>query len=155
IRYRGSWQQIEVSSRNAIKTGEKSDDPKLIIDPFSTTFIESGWVTRMDEHGSLIAEYVGSSTAVTAVSESKLTRLSLDAARLQAIALEMGEQLQRTAISVNVKERLDFSCAILDTNGYLVVNAPHIPVHLGALGMCVRSVMKSSTMRPGDMIVTN
>jgi 5-oxoprolinase (ATP-hydrolysing) len=59
-------------------------------------------------------------------------------ARFEAVAREMGELLRRTALSTNVKERLDFSCALLDPAGELVVNAPHIPVHLGALGLCVR-----------------
>src|SRR5437870_3425804 len=63
------------------------------------------------------------------------------AGRLRAIAEEMGEVLRRTAVSTNVKERLDYSCAVLDPGGELVVNAPHIPVHLGALGVCVRAVM--------------
>ncbi len=67
----------------------------------------------------------------------------------------MGERLQRTAVSTNVKERLDFSCALLDAAGELVVNAPHIPVHLGALGLCVRSLRDAITMEPGDVIVTN
>src|SRR5690606_1708629 len=68
---------------------------------------------------------------------------------------EMGEQLRRTAVSTNVKERLDFSCALLDAQGELVANAPHIPVHLGALGMCVRAVAAALPMRPGDVVVTN
>lgn len=67
----------------------------------------------------------------------------------------MGERLQRTAVSTNVKERLDFSCALLDPAGELVVNAPHIPVHLGALGLCVRSLRSAIAMEPGDVIVTN
>jgi 5-oxoprolinase (ATP-hydrolysing) len=67
----------------------------------------------------------------------------------------MGERLQRTAVSTNVKERLDFSCALLDPAGELVVNAPHIPVHLGALGLCVRSLREAIAMAPGDVIVTN
>lgn len=67
----------------------------------------------------------------------------------------MGERLQRTAVSTNVKERLDFSCALLDPAGELVVNAPHIPVHLGALGLCVRSLREAIAMEPGDVIVTN
>jgi 5-oxoprolinase (ATP-hydrolysing) len=67
----------------------------------------------------------------------------------------MGERLQRTAVSTNVKERLDFSCALLDPAGELVVNAPHIPVHLGALGLCVRSLREVIAMEPGDVIVTN
>jgi 5-oxoprolinase (ATP-hydrolysing) len=67
----------------------------------------------------------------------------------------MGERLRRTAVSTNVKERLDFSCALLDAAGELVVNAPHIPVHLGALGLCVRRLRETLPMEPGDVVVTN
>jgi 5-oxoprolinase (ATP-hydrolysing) len=67
----------------------------------------------------------------------------------------MGERLQRTAVSTNVKERLDFSCAVLDAAGELVVNAPHIPVHLGALGLCVRLTAAALPLAPGDVAVTN
>jgi 5-oxoprolinase (ATP-hydrolysing) len=76
-------------------------------------------------------------------------------ARFEAVAREMGELLRRTALSTNVKERLDFSCALLDPAGELVVNAPHIPVHLGALGLCVRSVAAALALAPGDVVVTN
>ncbi len=76
--------------------------------------------------------------------------------RFAAIARQMGEALRRTALSVNVKERLDFSCALLDARGRLVVNAPHIPVHLGALGLCVRRVAAElGPFEPGDVVVTN
>ncbi|MCG8603936.1 hydantoinase B/oxoprolinase family protein, partial [bacterium] len=88
-------------------------------------------------------------------SKSEVVQLELFTNRFKAIALEMGEMLRRTAISTNVKERLDFSCAILDPAGELVVNAPHMPVHLGALGLCVRSVRKVVSMEEGDVIVTN
>jgi 5-oxoprolinase (ATP-hydrolysing) len=67
----------------------------------------------------------------------------------------MGALLQRTSFSVNVKERLDFSCAMMDAQGYLVVNAPHIPVHLGSMGVCVREVNKMLKMRAGDVVITN
>src|SRR5919107_348658 len=82
-------------------------------------------------------------------------QLELFTHRFAAIARQMGERLQRTAVSTNVKERLDFSCALLDPAGELVVNAPHIPVHLGALGLCVRRVREVIAMEPGDVIVTN
>lgn len=82
-------------------------------------------------------------------------QLELFTNRFRAIAREMGEMLQRTAMSTNVKERLDFSCALLDTDGELVVNAPHIPVHLGALGLCVRQVRAAVRIAEGDVIVTN
>jgi 5-oxoprolinase (ATP-hydrolysing) len=82
-------------------------------------------------------------------------RLELFVNRFRALVGEMGEMLRRTALSTNVKERLDFSCALLDARGELVVNAPHIPVHLGALGLCVRSVAAALPMQPGDVVVTN
>ena len=88
-------------------------------------------------------------------SKSEIVQLELFTNRFRAIAQEMGEMLQRTAISTNVKERLDFSCAILDPEAELVVNAPHMPVHLGALGLCVRSLRNTIEMELGDVVVTN
>jgi 5-oxoprolinase (ATP-hydrolysing) len=82
-------------------------------------------------------------------------QLELFTHRFAAIARQMGERLQRTAVSTNVKERLDFSCALLDPAGELVVNAPHIPVHLGALGLCVRLTAAALPLEPGDVAVTN
>ncbi len=82
-------------------------------------------------------------------------QLELFTHRFAAIAHQMGERLQRTAVSTNVKERLDFSCALLDAHGELVVNAPHIPVHLGALGLCVRLTAAALPLGPGDVAVTN
>jgi len=82
-------------------------------------------------------------------------QLELFTHRFAAVARQMGERLRRTAVSTNVKERLDFSCALLDAAGELVVNAPHIPVHLGALGLCVRRLREAIAMEPGDVVVTN
>lgn len=180
VRINGEWTEIAVIERRDINRTAVMDGKVLVLDPYSTTFIEPGWRTQSDANGTLVARYNGadlqsgdyslkgatlpdvnsnvtqSNVAAPMVdSSSDLARLSLDASRLQSIALEMGEQLQRTALSVNVKERLDFSCAVLDPDGYLVVNAPHIPVHLGALGMCVRSVLKAVDIGPGDVVVTN
>ena len=81
--------------------------------------------------------------------------LELFANRFRALTWEMGELVRRVALSTNVKERLDYSCGLLDPDGRLVVNAPHIPVHLGALGSCVRSVMAELDLGPGDVAVTN
>ncbi len=81
--------------------------------------------------------------------------LELFTNRFRAIVREMGEMLRRTALSVNVKERLDFSCALLDPAGYLVANAPHIPVHLGAMGICVRALRERLEAQPGDVWLTN
>jgi 5-oxoprolinase (ATP-hydrolysing) len=82
-------------------------------------------------------------------------QLELFTHRFAAIARQMGEMLRRTAVSTNVKERLDFSCGLLDAAGVLVVNAPHIPVHLGALGLCVRTLRRTMELGPGDVAVTN
>jgi 5-oxoprolinase (ATP-hydrolysing) len=81
--------------------------------------------------------------------------LELWSHRFAALARQMGERLARTAVSTNVKERLDFSCGLLDAAGELVVNAPHIPVHLGALGLCVRGLSRVLSWAPGDVAVTN
>ncbi len=89
------------------------------------------------------------------VTTPEAARLELFTHRFAAVAREMGEQLGRTALSTNVKERLDFSCALLDADGELVVNAPHIPVHLGALGLCVRAVREALPLAPGDTVITN
>ncbi len=82
-------------------------------------------------------------------------QLELFSARFEAIAHDMGELLRRTALSTNIKQRMDFSCAVLDGAGRLVVNAPHIPVHLGALGLCVRRLAAVVDFMPGDTVVTN
>ncbi|MDH3402298.1 MAG: hydantoinase B/oxoprolinase family protein [Acidobacteriota bacterium] len=86
---------------------------------------------------------------------ARAVELELFTHRFEMLAARMGEMLRRTALSVNVKERLDFSCALLDGEGRLVVNAPHIPVHLGALGLCVRAVAARLDPGPGDVAVTN
>ena len=88
-------------------------------------------------------------------SRPEAVQLELFTHRFAAIALQMGEMLRRVAVSTNVKERLDFSCALLDAQCELVVNAPHLPVHLGALGFCVRRLREAIAMEPGDVIVTN
>ncbi|MGH9380041.1 MAG: hydantoinase B/oxoprolinase family protein [Thermoanaerobaculia bacterium] len=81
--------------------------------------------------------------------------LELFTHRFEVLCEQMGDMLRRIAVSVNVKERLDFSCALLDPRGELVANAPHIPVHLGALGLCVRHVAAALPLGPGDVAVTN
>ncbi|MDH3285015.1 MAG: hydantoinase B/oxoprolinase family protein, partial [Acidobacteriota bacterium] len=86
---------------------------------------------------------------------SREVELELFTHRFETIAREMGRALERSAVSTNVKERLDFSCAVLDADGRLVVNAPHVPVHLGSLGLCVRRVAEHLPLAPGDVVVTN
>ena len=89
------------------------------------------------------------------VDPPEAVQLELFTNRFAAVVRDMGSLLSRTALSTNVKERLDFSCALLDREGQLVVNAPHIPVHLGAVGLCVRRLLDERPMADGDTVVTN
>ena len=110
----------------------------------------------IDEQGTAILKRQAVAQEVKNKTEaSQILDLELFINRFTHIAENMGVLLQRTALSVNVKERLDFSCALLDAQGFLIANAPHIPVHLGSLGVCVRTVLKHFTLEEGDTIITN
>lgn len=122
-------------------------------DSFRTCVVEPGWRFTQGSKGSLklarVAEPRRSAEWAPEV-EAELFRC-----RFESVVEEMGELLRRSAISTNVKERLDYSCALLDGEGRLVVNAPHIPVHLGALGECVRKVSRGHAWQEGDMVAVN
>ncbi|MEN8223036.1 MAG: hydantoinase B/oxoprolinase family protein, partial [Acidobacteriota bacterium] len=128
----------------------------LVLDKFSTWVIEEGWELEIDGNGSAVMTFnTGSTKEKDIVDTYKEIELELFTNRFMSIADNMGSMLQRVAVSVNVKERNDFSCALLDREGKLVANAPHIPVHLGSLGICVREVTDFISMEPGDTIITN
>lgn len=123
--------------------------PTLIQDAFSTIVISPGWsVERVEGFGHVLRNNQAGKSAPTL--ERDLLRH-----RFHSIVSDMGALLCRTAISTNIRERLDFSCALLDPQGRLLSSAPHIPVHLGALGVCVREVAKAVHMQPGDTIISN
>ena len=126
-----------------------STTTSLIQDAFSTLVVAPGWSI---EHLNDVGHILHHSTTPTL--HASLSR-DLLRHRFHAIVTDMGALLCRTAISTNIRERLDFSCALLDPHGRLLSSAPHIPVHLGALGECVRAVAKAITMEPGDTIITN
>jgi 5-oxoprolinase (ATP-hydrolysing) len=129
--------------------------PTLLTDPFSTAFIEAGFaLTAVTPDGTRILQKTGEAVSQKTTFDAH-AELELFTNRFRAVAEQMGAMLQRTALSVNVKERLDFSCALLDADGRLVANAPHIPVHLGSLGVCVRRVRAAIALAPGDVVVTN
>ena len=141
--------------REAESFGEEKDSgPLLLQDRFSTCFIPAGWTARKGSRGTLLLEQAVKPTAAEAGVPAAV-RAGLFRSRFEGIVAAMGEMLRRTALSTNVKERLDFSCALLDARGYLVASAPHVPVHLGALGVCVREVLKVMDPGPEDVIVTN
>ena len=156
----GNWRTVE---RAALGTGDAIDGPALIIDPGSTTVIEPGWQAKLAEEGSLVL------TRTTPLERDRAAGTQVDPVRLEifnnlfmAIAEEMGVVLQSTATSVNIKERLDFSCALFDREGALIANAPHIPVHLGSMGNSIARVIEQRGeardgrgFRRGDAYVLN
>lgn len=147
--------KTDVFSRDDLSFGDKITGPALVSDDKSTTVIDTGWMGKVDTFNNLIIRKEKTAEKQQSNLHNQETALELFTNRFMAIAENMGAILQRTALSVNIKERLDFSCALLDSEGYLVANAPHIPVHLGSLGVCVRSVLANFDFKPGDTIVTN
>jgi 5-oxoprolinase (ATP-hydrolysing) len=143
--------------------GEEFIGPALIFEPTSTIVVESGWRAQRANDGTLIL------TRAVPLNREKAIGTDIDPVRLEifnnlfmAIAEEMGVALQSTATSVNIKERLDFSCAIFDAEGALIANAPHIPVHLGSMGESIRTIIDTRGqgrdgrgIRRGDAYVLN
>ncbi len=126
--------------------------PCAIVRSDSSFHFPIGWIATAGNSGAVVFTRDQSYPSARAGAES---HYELVAAQLGAVASDMGEQLRRTARSPNIKDRLDFSCGILDADGFLVVNAPHIPIHLGALGPCVRAVRSHCTLARGDVIAVN
>ncbi|MBB5030674.1 hydantoinase B/oxoprolinase family protein [Prosthecobacter vanneervenii] len=137
------------ASATALNFETLNPTPTLLQDAFSTIVIAPGWtVEKVAGFGHVLRSARVSGIAPTL--ERDLLRH-----RFHSIVSDMGALLCRTSISTNIRERLDFSCALLDPHGHLLSSAPHIPVHLGALGVCVREVTKAVPMLPGDTIITN
>ena len=151
------------SASEAVAAGEVIDGPALIFDPSSTTFVAPGWRADRASDGTLILN------RAVPLDREKAIGTDVDPVRLEifnnlfmAIAEEMGVALQSTSTSVNIKERLDFSCAIFDADGALIANAPHIPVHLGSMGESIRTIIDARGegrdgrgIRRGDAYVLN
>ena len=157
------WQRCTFYNRAALPTGWRIAGPAVIIDSAGTTLVEPGWQGDVDAAANLVLARLAPAAKATApVSEAAPDpiRLELFANRFMAIAEEMGEVLKTTAWSVNIKERLDFSCALFDAEGHLIANAPHMPVHLGSMGDSVRTVMdkwagSARGIHAGDTFVLN
>lgn len=149
----GKWSVGAVYDVDKLQTGDYFSGPAILTNQTGTTCIDEGWEAIIDEQKNVKLLLVEQS--VYSIDQVAETQLELYTNRFNAIALDMGAMLQRTAFSVNVKERMDFSCALMDHRGQLVVNAPHIPVHLGALGLCVKLVTKVLPLHEGDIAITN
>jgi len=133
------WQ---VYSRCDLAADECVEGPALITDPSSVTVIEAGWQAARAEDGTLeLTRSVPAERAHAIGTDADPVMLEIFNNLFMAIAEEMGVALQSTATSVNIKERLDFSCAIFDADGALIANAPHIPVHLGSMGESIRTII--------------
>ena len=167
--FNNAWHTTKVVNARSLKTGKSLQGPVLVLYEHSTFYLAPSWILHPSGKGYAKAIYKETTvnehnkkqnTAFLTKKKKKKSELqSIDLElftnRFAAIASEMGAMLQRTALSVNVKERLDFSCALLNPKGRLVVNAPHIPVHLGSLGLFVRSVANNMKPSDGDVIVSN
>ncbi len=154
----GAWQEIDVYIRAELTIDESVTGPCLIVEANSTTFVESGWRATCTPRRDLLITRAEARTEHTAIGTgANPITVEIFNSLFMAIAEQMGATLQNTAHSVNIKERLDFSCAVFDGAGALVANAPHMPVHLGSMGESVRAIMRAHKrqMKPGDVYVTN
>ena len=132
--------------------------PAIIAEQSGTTVVDAGWIATVNETGHLLLSNEREMSSAETADESSPdpVRLEVFNRLFMHIAEQMGVVLQNTAISVNIRERLDFSCALFDAEGRLVSNAPHMPVHLGSMGESVRSVIAAKgSDAPGDAIMLN
>jgi 5-oxoprolinase (ATP-hydrolysing) len=180
----GEWRDAALYDREKLEPGDRLDGPAIVVEATGTTVVEPGWSARLSGRGELMLEeeqrhHVTTGARTAGAGRGDAVRgdrpLSEESSRAErapgapdpveleifnhhfaAIAEEMGAMLRRTALSVNVKERLDFSCAVFDDSGGLVANAPHMPVHLGAMSETVRCVVRDvPDLGPGDVVITN
>ncbi len=153
----------EVLQRENLSPGAVIPGPAIIIDEAATTVVEPGWQAEVDPRSNLILTRAMPRESAPAMgTEVDPVTLEVMGNLFMAIAEEMGVALMNTASSVNIKERLDFSCAIFDSGGALIANAPHIPVHLGSMGDSIRIIIEARGqgrdgrgMKPGDVYVLN
>ena len=154
----GRWQETPVYRREDLAPGVAIDGPAILIEPTSTTVVEPGWQGRLSRRNHLVLERVVPLERAHAVgTEVDPVMLEIFNNLFMSIAEQMGSTLENTAYSVNIKERLDFSCAVFDPDGNLVANAPHMPVYLGSMSESVRAVIRQrrDEMAPGDVYVLN
>lgn len=144
----------KIYTRSELTLNQIIPGPAIIQDNQSTIWVPNGWRAQIGNLGTVRLSPSNDPEFKSKPSQSSFLA-EVYTHRLGSIAEQMGEMLKRTAISTNVKERMDYSCAVLDGQGNLVVNAPHIPVHLGALGYAVRRVIEEMVFEPGDVIVCN
>jgi 5-oxoprolinase (ATP-hydrolysing) len=154
----GGWREVPLVERAALTSGHPVAGPALIVEPNSTTVVEPGWAAERQGDGMLrLARREPRPVARIEAGRPDPAQLELFNHRFMQVAEQMGAVLQATAVSVNIRERLDFSCALFDAAGALIANAPHMPVHLGSMGASVRAVIAANpgAMRPGRAWMLN
>jgi len=154
----GEWYATPIYRRDDMVPGQKIDGPAVIIEATSTNIIEPGWQAEMTSRRHLVLTRVKERPKTEAIgTEADPVMLEVFNNLFMSIAEQMGATLANTAYSVNIKERLDFSCAIFDPKGNLVANAPHMPVHLGSMGESIKTVIRENTgaMKPGNVYALN
>ncbi|TWT61926.1 hydantoinase B/oxoprolinase family protein [Rubinisphaera italica] len=156
----GSWQSAQVYDLHQIPPGLEIIGPAILLEKHSTILIAPAFRAVIDEERLLtITPVEATHSTRNTISPTEKTSpilLELFHNHFASIAEQMGETLRQTAQSVNVKERLDYSCAVFDRTGALIANAPHVPVHLGAMGETVKHLLAEfSAMQPGDAYITN
>ncbi len=154
----GRWRDTPVLDRADLLPGDRIDGPAIVIEPTSTTVIEPGWRGELTARNHLVlTRFVPLERTAAVGTEVDPVMLEIFNNLFMSIAEQMGSTLENTAYSVNIKERLDFSCAIFTPEGHLVANAPHMPVHLGSMSESIRTVIRerAGTMAPGDVYVLN
>ena len=155
----GAEHAAPVFDRAALLAGDGIAGPALIREANATTVVEPGWTAEITELDHMILRRTTPLATRVAPGSDRPDPVLLELFNnlFMNVAEQTGAVLQNTAMSVNIKERLDFSCAVFDDEGYLVANAPHIPVHLGAMGESVRTVLanRRDTLKPGDVVVLN
>ena len=154
----GRWHEAAVFTRDRLAPGHKVGGPAIIIEPHQTVVVEDGWRAEITAKNHLVLERVVPLKRQGAVgTDADPVMLEVFNNLFMSIAEQMGVSLQNTAYSVNIKERLDFSCAIFDADGTLVANAPHMPVHLGSMDRAVETVIRENQGRiaPGDVYLLN
>ncbi|MEM6670838.1 MAG: hydantoinase B/oxoprolinase family protein [Pseudomonadota bacterium] len=153
----GAWREARFVKREAMRPGDTLTGPAVLVEPHTAIIVEDGWRARITAHDHVVL------TRVTPLPDRRAIGTKADPAMLEvfnslymSIAEQMGAVLENTAVSVTIKERLDFSCAVFDAEGDLIANAPHMPVHLGSMNASVRTVIaQNPQMQPGDVYVLN
>lgn len=153
----GAWRDVPLHHRQELAPGRTVTGPAIITEAGSTTVVDDGWRAAATDGGHLVMERATVTQSSRLDTEADPVLLEVFNNLFMSIAEQMGARLESTAQSVNIKERLDFSCALFDPDGNLVANAPHIPVHLGSMGTSVKEVLRrrGSRMRPGDTYAVN